>query len=366
MSTYDLLGFPAQISILLMTLALVLALVPYLGGKAVGPLNIPTLDAPTTRRLRQWGWLAPVAAALCYLPAWPQRIDANAPLTAFDVDVTFQSSAAPQLDCRQFPSASAVLKIAEQSYRTSIRPDCTATFAALPAAHRNRDATLGVDGAPGFVLRETGALMLAPGRPLTAILDDARLLPRLRIALLPSRVDAASPQLQQFQEALADKILNVSQMFAARGEEYAYLSQLKVWDEGPLTPSVQEMTDYWTSSHALELVRGQVDLASQPLTVHSAIFLGDLAPAPPRTVRLDLTITPADFARTHDSYSVVTLYALARDAQRLKRPTHVVASLLSEAHAIAQQIDDPAGSMADVRMAIDSMWTSLRGTGPTP
>jgi hypothetical protein len=45
MSTYDLLGFPAQISILLMTLALVLALVPYLGGKPVGPLNIPTLDA---------------------------------------------------------------------------------------------------------------------------------------------------------------------------------------------------------------------------------------------------------------------------------------------------------------------------------
>jgi hypothetical protein len=224
---------------------------------------------------------------------------------------------------------------------------------------------LSIEDAPGFVLQDSAPQVLEPGRGLTATLDDARALPRLRIAILPSRVDAASPQLQQFHEVLAGKILNVSQTFAAEGDEYGYVNQLKVLSEGPLTPSVQEMTDYWKSSHALELVRGQVDSSSQPLTVHSVIFLGDLAPNTLRaTVHLDVKITPEDFAKTHDSYSVVTLYALALDAQRLKRPTSVIATFLSKARDIAQQIDDPAGDIADIRDAVDTMLASL--AGPTP
>jgi|ERR1043165_8546683 hypothetical protein len=253
--------------------------------------------------------------------------------------------------------------MAEQPpYRSSIAANCTATFNALAGANQNREATIGLEGAPRYVLHDSGPQYVTPGRTLTVTLDDADSVPRVRIAILPSRVDADTPQLQQLQEALAYKIVNVSQTFAARGSAYAYLTQLKVSSEGPLTPSMQEMSDFWNSRHALELVRGQVDSGTQPLTVHSVVFLGDLAPNPQRTaLRLDVRITPADFARTSDSYSVVTLYALARDAQRLNQPPDVVASFLSEARATAQQIDDPANDLADIKAAIDATLNSLRG-----
>jgi hypothetical protein len=361
MSTYDMLGWPVQVSVILVSLAAVLALVPWFGGKEIGPLRVPVLDPAPTQWLRRWGWIGPVVTLALYFPAWPKPA-ADGAGASFDVDVRFRSSGERALDCGRLAGASVVLTIAQQTpYRTSIKADCTATFAGVPSTNRNHDAVVGIDGARGYVLRDGGALFLEPGRTLTATLDETQAVPRVRIAVLPSRVDAVASQFQQFQEALADKIVQVSETFAARGDAYAYLTQLKVSSEGPLTPSMQEMNDFWNSRHALELVRGQVDPGTQPLTVHSVVYLGDLAPNPQRTaVRLDVRITPADFSRARDSYSVVTLYALARDAQRLKRPPDVVAAFLSEARATALQIDDPANELADIKAAIDETLNSLR------
>jgi hypothetical protein len=173
-------------------------------------------------------------------------------------------------------------------------------------------------------------------------------------------VGGVEPQLQQLQEALADKIVNVSQDFAGKGEAYTYLTQLKVSSEGPLTPSLQEMHDFWKSRHALELVRGQVGPGAQSQTVHAVVFLGELAPNAGRSaVRLELDISPSQFARARDSYSVLTLYALARDAQRLKRSDDVVIALLSAAQATAAQIASPETELAEVIAAIDAALETL-------
>jgi hypothetical protein len=361
MSTYDVLGWPTEVSVLLVSIAIVLALVPWFGGQELGPLKIPALGAARARRLRAWAWILPVLALAMYVPVWAKPDD-----TVFDVEIRFQSGSASPLDCAQLGQTLAVLTIAGQApSRAPITATCTATFRKVPVVNRGRDAAIEMDGASPYVLRDAGAQYLEPGRPLVATLDEAQSAPRLRIAILPSPVDAAAPHLQQLQEALADKIVNVSQTFAGRGDAYAYLAQLKVWSEGPLSPSLKEMGDFWKLRHALEVVGGQVKQASQPLTVHSVIYLGDLAPLPQReTVRLDVTIAPDSFAHTRDSYSVVTLYALARDAQRMKRPPDVIAALLGEARAQAQQIDDPANALADIKAAIDAALSALRGAGP--
>src|SRR5688572_10000730 len=361
MSTYDFLGWPTEVSVLVVSLAIVLALVPWFGGQEVGPLNIPALDAALAQRLRRWAWILPIIALTMYLPVWAKPDE-----TSFDVEVGFQSGSASPLDCSQFGQAVAVLTITGQEpYRTPIASTCTATFRKVPVGNRGRGAAIGIDGASTYVLRETGAQYLEPGRRLVATLDEAHTAPRLRIAILPSPVDAAAPHLQQLQEALADKIVNVSQTFAPRGDAYAYLAQLKVWSEGPLSPSLKEMGDFWKLRHALEVVGGQVKQTTQPVTVHSVIYLGDLAPIPQReTVRLDVTITPDSFADTRESYSVVMLYALARDAQRMKRPPHVIAALLNEARIQSQQIDDSANALADIKAAIDSALNALGGATP--
>ena len=91
MSTYDFLGWPEEVSVILVSLTAVLALVPWFGGKELGPLTVPTLDPVPTQWLRHWGWAGPVLALALYFPVWPSRASGASP-TSFDVEVRFHSS----------------------------------------------------------------------------------------------------------------------------------------------------------------------------------------------------------------------------------------------------------------------------------
>jgi hypothetical protein len=360
MSTYDLLGIPSEVGVMVFAICLAIALAPYLGGKEIGPLTVPAFDAGTAKRLKWFGWPLVVVALGLFTRVWGS--DEPAP---FDVRIRFESSNGAAIECGRLATATATLRVQTQSYSQPIDAKCEVTFRTLPPPLRNQQAGLEITGAPGFVLVSEGTQPLLPDREWTAKLDDARTVPRLRISLLPYKTPALEAELQQFREALSGRIIAMSQLLVGRGLNFGYVTRLKVHNDGPEMPSVDELKSFWNASHALQLVRGEVR-STQPLTVHGTIYLGDLAPGPLQLVELDVSVTPGDFARAQDAYSVVMLYSLARDAHRLKMPPDVIAGLLGDAHGIAQQVDDPRGQLAPVSAAIVEMLRELATSGATP
>jgi len=73
MSTYELLGWPTQVGILFLTIGLVLALVPYLGGADFGVLKVPDLGAEKAKVLKRVGPVIPIIASILFLPVWPKK-----------------------------------------------------------------------------------------------------------------------------------------------------------------------------------------------------------------------------------------------------------------------------------------------------
>lgn len=364
MSTYDLLGIPTQIGITLFTLGLGLALAPYLGGKDLGPLKVPVFDDATARRLKVWGWPAPIFALALFAPVWTSPDAGPQP---FDVRLRFQSSTKAELECARLAGATATIRVGAQAFRAPVDGTCVATVEGLSPELRNQEARVEIAGAEGFVpIGEQQAFILEPGQEWTVTLDDARTAPRLRISILPYQAAGSETLLQQFREALTDRIITMTQQLSARHDAYEYVTRVKVQNEGPAAPSVAELRSYWDSNHALQLVRGQVDASTQPVTVHQLIYLGDLAPGRDQVVQLDVRVAPGEFARTQDAYSVVMLYSLARDAQRLGLPANVVVGFLSEAHSIAQQIGDAGGQLAGVNKAVSELLRDLAGPGAQP
>ena len=201
------------------------------------------------------------------------------------------------------------------------------------------------------------------------VLEEAATVPRLRIAILPYQVPEPSLQsrFQEFRDALADRIFNLSQTFSARGAAFGYINGLKVLNDGPALASAAELGTFWDESHSLQLVRGQVDSGGPPTRVHSLVFLGNLAPRPDHAgLQLEMTIAPDAFSSNQDSFSLVMLYSLARDAQRRRMPNDVVAAFLSEAFAVGQQLRNPGQELLIIKTAVDDMLQQLRAAGATP
>jgi hypothetical protein len=192
--------------------------------------------------------------------------------------------------------------------------------------------------------------------------------PRLRIALLP--FDTPDPVLttkfQEFSDALSNRLVSISETFSGRGEAFKYVGDLKVTPGGPSRPSASELAQFWNTSYALQLLRAQVTSVN-PTIIHSLVFLGDLAPAGGRpSVELDLEVSPDSFSTNQDGYSLLMLYALARDAQVQHMPTHVVAAYLAEAHGIAAQLGEPKPNLAPVANAVNDMLQQLQSAESPP
>jgi hypothetical protein len=359
MSTLERLGLPIEIGILIFTLGLVCALAPYFGGFDFGVLKVPNFGPEKAKVLKRYGWLAPVLAIISFLPLWPR--------IALNVRVQFQGRRTP-LDCQRLARATATLRIDAESYKVPIDAQCFADFRGIPPQYKYRDASIEISGAPSFVLLTQGTQPVSGGPPLVVVLEESAMVPRLRIAILPYQVPDPSSQsrFQEFRDALANKIFNMSQAFAVRGAPFKYIDELKVLNEGPPYASSAELSAFWDESHALLLVRGQVDADARPTTVHCLVFLGGLAPRPDHAgLQLEMTVTPDAFSRNQDSYSLVMLYSLARDAQRLRMPNDVVAAFLSEAFSIGQQLENPDGDLIPIKAAVDNMLQELRAAGAT-
>src|SRR5918993_2989378 len=106
MSTYDLLGLPVEVSAPLVLVAAALALAPYIGGSALGPLTIPNLDQATTQKLKRWGWSPLLVLLALYYPAFSKE---SASPAAFGVEVRFRGADSQTIVCKQLAVATAVL-----------------------------------------------------------------------------------------------------------------------------------------------------------------------------------------------------------------------------------------------------------------
>ncbi len=306
------------------------------------------------------------------LKSWLVRGQADArqserpaePAPAGDLMVTFRGGGAT-LDCGKLSRATAVLRQADGSRKARLNARCTATFAGVGALPR--EATIALADAAGWVVQtqEPGV----DGRSLVVTLGEASGVPRLHLAMLPFQTpdNAAQAAFEQFRAALTEKTFALSQQFGARGTAFDYVTNLRVSNEGPPLASFAELRTFWNQNHALQLVRGNVDSGSTPITVHSVVFLGELAPSPQHMgLRLSMKVTPSEFGSTRDTYSLVILYALARDAQRMGKPGSVVSAFLAEAFSILQDLENPPAEVAPISNAVTEMLRSVTAveTGP--
>lgn len=361
MSTYQWLGLPGEISVTVFMVALSIALAPYFGGAELGPVKIPRFSHKTTASLKRLGWLPLLLVTAAFYPLWPGGDDKKEPTGPFSVTIKLESEHGT-LDCARLTGANVVLSLADDAPRGAVAQACTATISSIPEKYQNGQGWISLVGGRGFVRSDDDAFRIERNATLHAKLEPATEVPRVHVAVLPYQVPdpAAQSQFQQFRDALANRIFAISQSFSSRGAAFEYVDRLKLFNDGPSLASAAELRSFWDDSHSLQLVRGQLESARQPPTVRSLIYLGDLAPAPEHSgVQLDMPVTADSFSRNQDSYSVVMLYALARDAQRTKRPKDVVVAFLSEAFAICRQLDPSAGDVAPIKNAIQTLLGDL-------
>jgi hypothetical protein len=99
------------------------------------------------------------------------------------------------------------------------------------------------------------------------------------------------------------------------------------------------------------------------VTVRSLVYMGSLAPSPELSgLRIKMKVTPDEFETTRDSHSLVILYALARDAQRMHMPSYVTSAFLGEAYSVMQDL--PADSdLTGIRNSVIAMLDELKAEG---
>ena len=164
--------------------------------------------------------------------------------------------------------------------------------------------------------------------------------PRLLIKLSKYEGDPQSA-FGQFYIILKNKLLNMSLELSKKNDPSDYLARLKLDRTGVEAPLTTETKlDYWKKTGALALLEGMIFSSGDgEIIIISTADLGELGKnLPKRTIDLELKVTPREFRSMRDAHSLATLYALAMDAKRLKKPDHVLINILSKAYAISQDL----------------------------
>jgi hypothetical protein len=133
-----------------------------------------------------------------------------------------------------------------------------------------------------------------------------------------------------------------------------YLRDLGLYvpQDGPITDTLNTLAKretYWRKQNALQLLRGEM-WPGQPYFVDSRIFIGDLRGSfPSPEVHVRMPVRPELVPSTNDSHSLVTYYALAMDARRLRCDPAIIRSFLSRAWSVLQDLKRrPDGLLGDV------------------
>lgn len=164
--------------------------------------------------------------------------------------------------------------------------------------------------------------------------------PRLTVWFF--RVQAPNPAAKIGFDEWQSLFSNNFATFAKRAASGAtYLEGLNFDGADTLTPpNLDIMRRRWREVGALQVI-GPVSVQDHGATlISSTIFLGDLQGTLPSDF-LDVRqrVITSDYKVTRDSIALVTLYALAMDAERLKRQAAITCGLLSEARTIAADLN---------------------------
>jgi hypothetical protein len=182
-----------------------------------------------------------------------------------------------------------------------------------------------------------GAIAFATGSPSALGCDPAvdPLGPRAKVYLFDyggAESPDARNRFSQFQSAMLDRAERWAEELSLLGVGADYLRELQVIKAGPdtLAGSPAQVRDYWTRSHALQLMSGIVDGADGQFSVRSRMFIGDLRGSlDSSSLVVGMPIVASQFGNIMDSHSVVTYYALALDAIRRRCDRAVAIALLN-------------------------------------
>lgn len=196
--------------------------------------------------------------------------------------------------------------------------------------------------------------------------------PRLTISIFKYsgiRTERHENEFDAFKEIIVAKILKLNQEFETKGNNFGYVSHLSpcfvsdlASDEHlPFIGSQKDLYDHWYSSGALEVLLGRIRSTVSGFSVRSEVFLGDLkGNLGNPSVTLDLAIVDEQFDTTRDSHTLVTLYALAMDAQERGRPRNEVLTFLSEAYGRLPDLAEDIRGIRDLKEAIIMAIEQLR------
>ncbi len=149
------------------------------------------------------------------------------------------------------------------------------------------------------------------------------------------------PGFEQFKGILDNKLRNMVQEFLSRGEDYAYLSSLKLHFTDQFCPSsLDGRRQYMAKTTSLELLSGTVFLIKDTPVIQSTVHFSKIDdPLSESSINIVLKVVPEEFRPARDSHSMVTLFALAMDAKRMNKSTDIIVSYLSKAYSIAADMD---------------------------
>jgi hypothetical protein len=190
--------------------------------------------------------------------------------------------------------------------------------------------------------------LLAFAQAVVAPVSSAQDKPRTSISVI--RYQGNEKQYADFIEILTQRVGKLQEQYANR-PEFRYLHDLKVIKTG--RPGSFEV--FWRGTESLVLLNSSLREDKQNIVVTSDVYLYDLRGQLPRaSIELQQKITPGDLQFTKDSYSVILLYALAMDAQRMNRSKSIVVALLNKAAEFSTDIRKQ-GKKGDIALLIDAV-----------
>jgi hypothetical protein len=234
----------------------------------------------------------------------------------------------------------AAIEVGARGYAAQVDTNCVAEFFDLPVsdvgqnAHVTLSAKSPSDNKAWVLEQQTCATRLSAKMSLAAV--NADITPRTTITLLPYAATGAEGRRDvfgEFSDILRDRIVNTVEALKSAHKGLEYLDTLRLCPcDHVETSGNAALMEYWNRTHSLQLWGGALLAAGPEFTVRSRVFSGTLAQT---SMPVEMNVTASEFADIRDNHSLVILYALSRDARRLKLADDVVALFLSKTKEVA-------------------------------
>jgi hypothetical protein len=169
---------------------------------------------------------------------------------------------------------------------------------------------------------------------------------------------------QEFLQMLERQIRDIKGIYSV-GNSYGYLKDLQI--KKATSPSDYE--SFWRDTNQLALLNSSIVTNERNIEVRSEVYLYELkGPISKNHIVIKQSYSPTAYEATRDSHRVVTYYALAMDAKRLKKAPSVIDNFLEQ--ALKSSLNIPSSMQTDdikqIIMAIKTERKLLKSGGLQP